>query len=236
MPSSHGPHKGHPHTPLLTQLWPRWLALVAFCVIGLVLAPTDLPPAHAQPPVVVSPGDMVRLSRVEFGCTVGVAAANYVITAGHCGQANAIGKPVWRDYGLPSPIGRLIAQSDSMHLDYALIELNRGIRVRATRVAQRAPHIGDRVCKRGRWPGIQITCGHIRAISFDSFVADVPGIAGDSGSGLWYRNTGEILGVLRGPDPQQNPALPWSTPGTRTVFTRIDAITYDIRSRLGITF
>lgn len=91
----------------------------------VVLSVLGVGAAHA-----VTPGQDVRLAKVEWGCTIGFTAHDprgrpIAITAGHCAGDSYVGGEAYTN-AVAAPIGHTIAATSIQDLDYAVIALAHG--------------------------------------------------------------------------------------------------------------
>lgn len=169
-------------------------------------------------------GERFEQQITAASCSATLIAPDLVLTAGHCVTATSCGSlrvvfgyQVAADGSL-APVSAeqvhacsaIVARTFASDVDYAVVRLDRPVR------AELPPlKVGKLPLAQGRplliagnpsglplkvTGGAQVTDG--RAATRDFFVSDLDSFPGNSGSGVFAADTGELLGVLaRGPNP-----------------------------------
>lgn len=195
--------------------------------------------AYAAPaPITIMPGDTIN---VNYGIVTGVCTAaapardragnRYLLTAGHCVYGKAgelINQPI---YYKKKNIGHIV-NSQFWIADYAVIRLNRNVRVGHNDVPHHASlrpvKTGEKVCFHGTKSGVK--CGtvlnpNVTAIMRGSLIpgivfvssARLASISGDSGAAV-YNDRG-VVGVLSGGGDGNTSFVP-----IKNIYDRVGAV------------
>lgn len=185
--------------------------------------------------------------RVRAGkCTVGFVAdrpdgRRVLLTAGHCGKpGQLVGVPIRSrgENGLvrvgtvaqsSTPPTRINPESgrampaNPTAPDWAVIELQRGVKVSPSRGAVRPARVGDarvgdKVCQQGATSGWR--CGSVLALRGPQILTSVDSDPGDSGGPLIRLADGAALGIVSTSTSENAPA---GTPKTSTYWSVRDA-------------
>lgn len=211
--------------------WSRPNLRAALTAVVAVAAAMSVNVASADASTALQTGDMVRLARIEYGCTTGftreirtpTAVISIAVTAGHCSPTTSAA--AYRGLEL-DPVGKVIRKRGLNALDYAAIRVPGA--VKTTPIASPGP-VGSSVCKFGRITGI--TCGPIVAVTDLEITAKLRILPGDSGGGA-VDAFGRTIGIVSRTNIDHGLVPVWtavlSGKPMLVVFPRADRIVADL--------